>query len=1118
MTNKVAQVRLGYGLVLAALSGLGACKQQTVDAKLRSLQASGDVAFVCRNVDGGVTMDHCPDVDNDPPQTVLDALVTQTATNEIAIVDVNHAVVVDVDASIPGYNFLRLPSRPGDIVSTPGGTATFVGLTTSGKTGVSVIPTTCVGPPRTAELAEGIRQSERDVTTFPACSLPSIPGDLALVVEPPSADGVVAASCDDPETPETAPPGGTRFSVLDVATSQDCSAAGGVWYLNSEADPPAYECRLPNGRDCVADLTKEGGPPGRRKLIVSLPDEGRVVVIDAQGILDREPGSFAPCAIERTLPLMTTADASGQSQSVPPELVRPAGCMLDSPTSPPVPPSGVSRPSGFGTAEGRLYVGDLGVPLVHALDTSSACNLHEIPPLLPMSFVHPNRVVTTTRVAATPTTPSGKQYVYAVDATDQQTTSVMIFDVSDGVTNRTPLIRAGSDRQPREQPDRIEFPAPVADITFALRDLPFSDPDTGVAEVGALCDPDPSLPVNPASPGVQYRTSGDRTQGARPRLLRGLFGLVLLTNGRMHVVDVDDFDVRCRRPRYTNALMTPDFRGCANDPAGLDYYTYALDADGNPMPGEVNDTRTVSDEVSCNMVEPHRLRSAAFGIADASLGIAAPSLRALPRFDTPTYQPSVAVQDRPKLLAVPFTSPDGGEGVPPETYVGTTLFEPSSQSAKLPTAPEAGEDQSGITLPPTEPRSYPSSDHNVLTYEGRVTSGDFPSGFIDMSALTDTEPGVLTDGAAFFCGNAIYDEAAMADYAREELGLSDAESQIFSAGTADLPELGHADYVQITGDYPSITDPYWQSARGLSGGGRDACLTYFGRPPNQAEDLSQRRDFRILEAYQDHLVIRPRRNPKVTADPDKYPAGSPEDDKETDLYNKQVAELAAFPDTMKTMLGYCFPSGVRYTVRGANQWVLSNGTPAWLHDTVVDHAQRDRCVRDCDPRKRWFRSRVFEIGTTKVCGPDKSADACAATGVGLATDTDGPCRYDPVTSVTRAEPDADGNTPIVTVGVRGVGLDEPTGAHRCIFENLTSRFAMYRGHLPSLRDMTFVWDQTGGFYPLVGSLASESSVVLPQHLSYIPEFQSIAIVDGASLGLSIMTLDSLSVATPWPVF
>jgi len=1116
--KQVAQLRLGLVLAATALSSLSGCKQQTVEAKLRSLQASGDVAFVCRNVDGGVTMDHCPDVDNDTPQTVLDALVTQTATNEVAIVDVNHAVVVDVDSSIPGYNFLRLPSRPGDIVSTPGGTAAFVGLTTSGKTGVSVIPTTCVGPPRTADLAEGIRQSERDVTTFPACSLPSIPGDLALIVEPPSADGVVAASCDDPATPETAPPGGTRYSVLDVATSQDCSAAGGVWYLNSDSDPPAYECRLPNGRDCVADLTKEGGPPGRRKLVVALPDEGRVVVIDAQSILDREPGSFAPCAIERSLALTTASDAGGQSQSLPPELVPPSGCMLAAPTPPPVPASGASRPSGFGTADGRLYVGDLGVPLIHVLDTSSACNLHELPPLLPMSFVHPSRVVTTSRVAATPTTPSGKQYVYAVDANDQQTSSVMVFDVSDGVTNRTPVVRPGSERQPREQPDRIEFPAPVADITFALRDLPFADPATGVAEVGVECDPDPTLPVDPASPGVQYRTSGDRTQGARPRLLRGLFGLVLLTNGRMHVVDVDDFDARCRRPVYTNASMTQDFRGCANDPEGLSYYTYTLDADGNPMPAGPTDTRTVSDEVSCNMVEPHRLRSAAFGIADASLGIAAPSLRALPRFQIPTYQTNITVQDRPKLLAVPFASPEGGEGVSPETYVGTTLFTPGTESARLPTAPEAGEDQSGLTLPPTEPRSYPSSDHNVLTYEGRVTGGDFPSGFIDMSALTETEPGVLTDGAAFFCGNAIYDEAAMADYAREALGLSEKESRVFAAGTTDEPELGHADYVQITGDYPSITDPYWQSARGLSGGGRGACLDYFGRPPNQAEDLSPRRDFRILEAYQDHLVIRPRHNPKVTADPNKYPEGSDADVEETALHDKQVAELAAFPDTIKTMLAYCFPSGVRYTVRGANQWVLSNGTPTWLHDTVVDHANGDRCIRDCDPRKRWFRSRVFEIGTTPACGPDMSADACAATGVGLATDADGPCRYDPGTSVTRGAADADGLEPITKIDVRGVGLDEPTGAHRCIFENLTSRFAVYRGHQASFRDMTFSWDQTGGFYPLVGSLAAESTVVLPQHLAYISEFQSIAIVDGASLGLSLMTLDSLSVATPWPVF
>jgi hypothetical protein len=99
---------------------------------------------------------------------------------------------------------------------------------------------------------------------------------------------------------------------------------------------------------------------------------------------------------------------------------------------------------------------------------------------------------------------------------------------------------------------------------------------------------------------------------------------------------------------------------------------------------------------------------------------------------------------------------------------------------------------------------------------------------------------------------------------------------------------------------------------------------------------------------------------------------------------------------------------------------------------------------------------------------------------------------------------------------RGISLSEP--AARCIFENLSARFAVYRGRQPSVRDMAFGWDTTGGFVPLSASLGAISSAVLPQHLAYVSEYQAIAVVDAASLGLSFMSLDSLRIQDPWPVY
>jgi hypothetical protein len=145
---------------------------------------------------------------------------------------------------------------------------------------------------------------------------------------------------------------------------------------------------------------------------------------------------------------------------------------------------------------------------------------------------------------------------------------------------------------------------------------------------------------------------------------------------------------------------------------------------------------------------------------------------------------------------------------------------------------------------------------------------------------------------------------------------------------------------------------------------------------------------------------------------------------------------------------------------------------------------------------------VFEIG----CDGDGSD--CSKADVGEATALDGPCRYEPVQTVVEEDGPRD-----VT---RGVSLADP--AARCIFENLSSRFAVYRGRLESVRDMVFSWDTTGGFVPMSASLASVSSAVLPQHLAYVPEYQAIAVVDAASLGLSFMSLDSLRISDPWPVY
>src|SRR5690606_39419975 len=59
-------------------------------------------------------------------------------------------------------------------------------------------------------------------------------------------------------------------------------------------------CALPIYR-CTADLSAETLSPGARKLLVALPLESKLVVLDAQEILSRQPGTYGPCHVEAEL-------------------------------------------------------------------------------------------------------------------------------------------------------------------------------------------------------------------------------------------------------------------------------------------------------------------------------------------------------------------------------------------------------------------------------------------------------------------------------------------------------------------------------------------------------------------------------------------------------------------------------------------------------------------------------------------------------------------------------------------------------------------------------------------------------------------------------------------------
>jgi hypothetical protein len=984
-----------FCLILAAIAALSAgCTETPVSAPLRSLEGSQDVSFVCLGPGGvGRQLRECPDYDGSGDH--LHALVTQEK-GEVAVIDHWDGIVVDADPSTPGFTFLHIGGDPRDIVSTPGGTATFVGVAEVNREGIFALPSTCIGPPRAG-------QSGRDLTTWPACSLPAAPGSMAILIDP-----------------------------LDSAGNERDRCPG------MEARTPR-EGALTAGRECPADLTTEPGPiAGRRKLAVALPELGRIDIFDAQAILNRDPGSFDPCDwdLEARVPLRVDLPTNAVRQRLPPDLQAP-GCVppeiSHAPRTGPFQP----QPSGFALGGGDLYVGDRQAPVIHVLDVDDPCAVTESPlPLLPVSYNDPNRLVTTSELALSDPTSSGQQFLYALDFNDPDGSSAMVFNVTPGEIDRVPLVRPGTDRLP-EPPDRIRFAGTViTSLAFGSRDLTVVDEEGRSAN--PFCNPDPL--VLPPDPGALYRPTPDRSDGAAPGKLRGIFAFAALKSGEVMVIDVEDYDAACRRPTEANTSSTEDFRGCKNDPAVPDGMFVS------------KGTATVTDEVSCRVVQPHLARSASFVLTDDN-GVRAPSLRALPRITVPG-EGDAEPDTFPKLLATEYPAASRTETVPAEVYVGTEKF--TTRGAETDTNrvvidPTEAEENS-LILPWVEPRSYAPADEQTLVYEGMFShrSGPGVTGEI-------TNDGKFRDRNNAFCGSGVQDMARAREWG-QELGLTrDQDLDRFASE--------HADIVEITANIPAREDTYWQSPDGaacVDGQGYVGCLNEFGQGSPDAPVLSPcptalspnlNRELIVREAYQSELVVEP-----ANGDP-------------------------GLIDRMDC----CFPSFVSYRIRAAKQWVYTRQGFRFPHDIVAQRQMNEsrlRCVKDCRPQRRWQKGRAIEIplGSWSPDEEQCSTGSCPA-----------------------CLPNA--------MGTKGTVLPvDGDPRSKCIFETLGARFVVYEGSEPSARDMCFSWVTNGGFTPLAARLTTQTLSVSPVNMTFVPEIGQLAVVDGSAAGLVFVSLDSIGVS------
>jgi hypothetical protein len=1098
-------VCVGAGVGTAQLTS--GCQTSPTLVPVRSLQNSGKVSFVClsplepserplaectaqqftsiceyeyQDDAGAADADIVRDDAGIPVATLfphLYALVTQKETGEVAVVDTSALAgqVLDENPLEPGADFIHVGALPTGIASTPGSVATFVGVGEIGREGLFAIPSdqirpaTSFGVPDTcAGDSDAGAVLPPGLASWPACNLPSAPGDIILIDDPP-----------DPQNP------------LLQRTSCDST----TWVAPAPGSISARE-----------------GDVGRAKLVVAFPTLGGIGVFDAQTLFQQPPGSFDACPIERWVPLKV--DIAGiAGQPAPPTGLACSNPKQNVPPLLPLCPDGgapdaggdagagcfYAQPGGMSYADGKLYVADLGAPVIHVVDmhdslgNATPCNPIEQAPLLPSSAEQPERVVYASKVAAaSQLTPDFKRYLYATDYIDA---SAMIFDISPSSTTRRPLTRAHPEWDPFHPRDRVKFAAPPADIIIVQRDAPNIDPVTGLAPAGVLCNPDPNALSCTATshncdPGVAYQTSADYSTGAGPLKLRGEFAFAALTNGRLAVIDISDFDAPCRGPVVPSVLA-----GCSTN---------------GPVPqiagAELVGLKTTT-EVSCNVVAPGEARAAQFVAAGSYPGNHVPGVLSFPLLyqdDGSVFAPGSPV---PQMVStVPTIVPpacgegcnlsinctsscvinDPVPGCPLETYVGGNLQPLYTASDDPGTFADCTLQANGITSNLTastslntdnalsmnieDPRAQVAGQNWTVTFEGSLPSFGQRIAYWQ---IPTSGPVSLADPNSRFCDQGVLGENAVS----EQLVAKGLDPTVHPSA-ADL-----ADYVQITNNLPDATDTYWTGASTACNpvATYGTCFAEFGTT-DQIE-LDTTRDLRILEAYEDHVDVETR-NP--------FPAG-PHCGSPTDAacVSPQSCVIPAGSTTgghcqlppLIDLLRCCFPTALTFTVRTGNQWNVIGDQSGFLHHVVADGVT-GACRNNCDGNFQRMNGRLVGNPTGAVL--DRPVGEIDPS----------PAFMNPMFRFA------------INSGACSVTADCTTTGSVCLGGSGKVGGAM-TGTCNPARDTVFKFTTVNPFVPLLVSLTSDPTVLVePTSATYLSATQEVAITDGSFSGLIMVSLQT----------
>ncbi len=1024
----------------------------------------------------------------------LFALVTQLGRGEVAVVDLTQGTVVDIDQATPGFNFHVVGKNPTDIAVTPDGLLTFVAAAEVNKPAIYAL--------RNDEVLgdwQGAPGSSRPkITNWPACALPQVPGALAIV---PTR---ILATTSPTDAGTSA---GTDADVTDADTEGGASDAGdgGMTGPTAAPDQLGYEVVvvLPGDARTSAKIITIDPRPFLRGAAL-LTDAGPQVA----------PGSLAKCPITSAIELAGGAFAPSQVQpgpawddgikyvdgGAPAEEVPSTGagiCAVGAGFTPdsglPIdaPPELAAR-GGASALSGQIYyVADAVLPLIHVIDLRNGA-VKELAPLLATSITDPSRRVTVSQIAVSPPTREFKRYLYAIDAREG---TLMVYDVTNpDNSSRSPLTRPHAETNPFQAPDRISFSSPVATLAFARNEWPltFDVNATGAALTGLLCNPNPNAgsalrgdPTGVPDLGVFYRANSPLTigppgisgiAGPSPYRLRGIFGFATLTTGAMVAIDVDDWDAPCRRPDPMGLIsVVPNDPGDAGDggnvgthevinqfPSLITPPQQRVLEGGSPDPyrasavAEVTAAGSLSSPVTLEgffpVSAPHRSRSLQYLRNDPALGNHLPRVDVLPQlFVNGAVQSATPDETRVPVL---LPTAKGQYADPNEANVAS---DPNPARAETPLP------SPNVRFSFESPEVHLDQDWSV-TYEGLGPNVKGLAGAL--STTDDYQTLTITTDQGLFCRRGVEDF---------RIGQQKAAAIVAAATKQGLfvPERLDrkiADYVQLKEDILPVGDPYWSLSSQACWAiddldvstpqkKYDACATTFGSGENVNPDMSVQRDFPVLEAYQDRLVVSRYgySNPQVASTSSREVLGKNES-------NKSFLKL----------MQCCFHSQVQFNVRTGGEWVAQGAKNGFLHH--VTEALGGQCVLSCNAREALLNARAPVVSQITKGGKG----------------TDPTLLHSDQTHIGR-------NTPLA-------------------MRNPMFSFYVVNGYqsgfvdLYPLRDAQWRFTTRGQFQPLFVNLASTTTAVSPQSMKFIDSLGQVAIVDGEAQGLMLVDLNVLSLS------